>query len=332
MVRKACSSLTKVVAALSTTSSLLSSATPASAAVVDVYANNSSVVDDAACDCWSAASTTFSNHKRWDFSSMSSYVAVPEVPSEANAAASAYAASEYFLSDEWTSFWSTQTWAREETDTTIFMANSAANVYIAADDASPSDTFLVLRTARHSNGLQSAGELQSLSSNLQHMSVRMYARTVGAAGACTAMFTYLDKGKNGQVQEADIEFLTKDERSTVHYTNQPVPEETDAMYGSATLTYTMPQAMGEWAEHRIDWTEGLTEWYINGQRTWQSAYNAPIDPTRLMFNSWSNGNSWTGVMEAGQQARLEIKWIEVAYNVEGEQYAAGSCTKTCDLK
>jgi hypothetical protein len=279
------------------------------------------------CDCWATSTGVFKNRKLWDFRSKTQYVNVPAVPSDADGASSANAATEYLLSDAWAGDWLTQSWSREPTDSTYLMVNSPANVYIAQDDADPALTFLVLRAARHENGLQTAGELQSVIEDYQYLSARIYARTVGDDGACTAMFTYLN---SDPVQEADIEWLTKDARNQVHYTNQPSYDEgSDSTIAGASNQVTMPVSMGDWAEHRLDWTDGSTEWFVNGQSVNQNSFQVPRDPTRFMFNSWSNGGSWTGAMPAGGQARLEIQWIELAYNVSSG--AGGSCSNVCNL-
>ncbi len=132
-------------------------------------------------------------------------------------------AHEYFQSAEWTNAWSIQSWGKLVTDTSpTRMTNSRNNVYIQQNtDAQPeSSTFLTMRTVRHGD-FQSSSELESIRTDYQYVTVTMYARTVGDAGACTAMFTYLGPSGQSKVQEADLEILTKEANNVAHYTNQP---------------------------------------------------------------------------------------------------------------
>ena len=67
--------------------------------------------------------------------------------------------------------------------------------------------------------------------------------------------------------------------------------------------------------HRLDWTPGLSTWYVNGQAVAKISFQAPSDPTTIIFNMWSNGGSWTSTMRVGEEALLQIQWIEMAYNM-----------------
>lgn len=135
--------------------------------------------------------------------------------------ANAWVTSPYF--DEGTEFsktWSLQKWINS--DKKAFpMQSSYSNIYFEGntDADRNSDTYMTMRTARLAN-FQTAAEFESIA-KYKYASMRMYARTVGSPGACTAMFVYRRDGDLATVHEADIEILTKDPKNFIHYTNQP---------------------------------------------------------------------------------------------------------------
>lgn len=90
------------------------------------------------------------------------------------------------------------------------MINSPSNVFIEnnQDEDADSDTLLTLRTMRFP-GLQTAAEFESVST-YELFSIRMMARVTGGPGACLAMFAYLEGEELSEVQEANIEILSRD--------------------------------------------------------------------------------------------------------------------------
>lgn len=162
------------------------------------------------------------NVQKWDFTK----IANPSVPAPIEDFAQSQGAGathEYFGTAEWNDVWALQSWSKEASkDAPTRMTNSLNNIYIQQNTdagAAADETFLTLRTVRH-DGFQSAAEIESRRHDYQYVTMKMRARTVGDAGACTAMFTYyLPDG--GKVQEADLEILTKEADNIAHYTNQP---------------------------------------------------------------------------------------------------------------
>ena len=181
------------------------------------------------------ATAAFEGRQFFDFRNLDSAY-TPDLINDFDQAKKAGPTHDYFSTSEWTKTWAIMSWDSPAADETpVRMTNTWNNVFIQAndDDDPNSSTFLTLRTARH-DGFQSAAEFQSQREDYQYVSMKMYARTIGDAGACTAMFTYL-RPDGAKVQEADLEILTKEENNKVHYTNQPsYDKETETAYPEAT--------------------------------------------------------------------------------------------------
>lgn len=279
-------------------------------------------VSDDQCDCYMTNGTNgafFSTHKFFDFRSMSQYVNVPAVISDMNDASQAEAASDYFNSQEWTESWGIQVWNNTQNmqsgDASVFMVNSASNVYIEQnkDNNADSDTWLTLRTVRLAD-FQSAAEFESINQGYHFVSARMYARTVGAPGAITAMFTYRGNDNPNLLQEADLEIRTLDPPDVIQYTNQPSYNPTGDAVPASTRNATVPVGWDQWAVHRMDWSPSSTMWYVDGVNVSQIQFQTPRDPSMVIFNSWSDGAAWSGNMTEGSEAYLQIQWIELIYN------------------
>jgi len=280
-----------------------------------------SLTDDASCDCYRTNGSIvdfFSDHRFFDFRNLEKFQGVPKPIKDKEASAAAYATSDYFLTDEWNAFWATQSWnnsggARE--DATVFMGNTPNNVYIEKNsDTKPSSkTFLTLRTTRLPT-FQSAAEIESVSKDFQYLSMRMLARTMGASGACTAMFTYRGKGEN--VQEADIEVMTNGPKNKIQYTNQPTVNAAGDIIENASVNATLPGGLEwtDWAVHRLDWTPTQSTWYVDGVESAKLTFQVPRDPSQVILNSWSDGGNWTGKMAVNESAYMQIQWFEIVYN------------------
>jgi beta-glucanase (GH16 family) len=142
------------------------------------------------------------------------------------------------------------------------------------------------------------------------------------------LFTYLQPNDNAQdVQEADIEILTRDPRNAVQYTNQPSTDKNGNDMPKATVNGTNPgdRDWTQWNAYRVDWMPKMTSWYVNGESIANISFQAPKDPAGLILNMWSDGGVWTGNMSVYDEAYLQIQWIEIAYNTSGPY--AGSKSK-----
>jgi beta-glucanase (GH16 family) len=121
---------------------------------------------------------------------------------------------------------------------------------------------------------------------------------------------------SSNVEEADIEILTKGPRNKIQLTNQPSESASGDTLPQATLNATLPGGVewSAWNEYRYDWLPDLSSWYVNGVSVGNISFQAPKNPAGLILNMWSNGGSWTGNMSIGAASYLQIQWIEIAYN------------------
>ena len=327
------------------------------------------VKSDADCDCFrtnGTAANTFTTHKFFDFRSLGQYAGVPDVIRDPDDTSQALATSDYFLGDEWNDNWVTQSWNNSEllrdhsgiNDATYLMVNSPNNLYIEAnrvrrDDGTTEEdgsTYLTMRTARVGR-FQSAAEFESVAKGLHYVSVRMRARTRGAAGAVSAMFTYrappaTDSDGLSGVQESDLEIRTSDPAGYAQYTNQPSYTLEGQEVPEATRNATLPRGLrwSDWGAYRLDWTPDRTVHYVDGDEVASIAFQNPRAPSQVFFNCWSDGGSWSGVMRRGHEAFLQIQWIEILFNETDTNLAdagqkrspvtrrdEGGCKKVCSI-
>ncbi|ORY62056.1 concanavalin A-like lectin/glucanase domain-containing protein [Pseudomassariella vexata] len=307
---------------------------------------------DSNCNCFLTNLTSrsyFSHHKFFDFRELSQYVSVPDPINSQEGNANADVTSSYFSSVNWTSAWVIQNWDNSDklgtpgVDATLLKVNSPNNIYIEknADYARDrSSTYMTMRTVRHEN-FQSAAEFESLSKNYHFLSMRMKARTRGAPGAITSMFTYRPSpdGTLASLQESDLEVRTMDPRNKISYTNQPAYSEDGETNPKASENATVGRSSwDDWQYHRMDWTPGSSSWYVDGVLVASSTFQTPRDPSTVLFNVWSDGGSWSGNMTVGAEAYMQVQWIEMLYNKTDSDVgggpntnAAGSCKSVCSV-
>ncbi|KAM0208952.1 hypothetical protein ACHAQI_006648 [Fusarium lateritium] len=291
------------------------------------------LAQDPACDCYVTETDGpryYKSRSFTDFRSLSQYAGVPALIDTIQGNADADFTSDYFnWESEFAQTWGPQKWNNGNKD--FPMQNTYNNLYIEKNtDSSPaSDTWLTMRTARH-NGFQTASEFESMVKH-QYVSLRMYARTKGSPGACTAMFTYRNDGEGlATVQEADIEVLTNDDPTVIHYTNQPSRTDDDEEIEGAALTAKLLDGLKwtDWIKHTVDWHPDVTIWKTNDKEIWRNKFQVPRDPAQLSFNAWSNGDDgWTGTIPEGGAAYQQIQWIEFL----SEPTDAGSCSRVCSV-
>ncbi|KAG6002867.1 hypothetical protein E4U21_002719 [Claviceps maximensis] len=289
-------------------------------------------MSDSKCTCYRTNGTDptfYKAHQFFDFRSLAHFASNsgPNVLSSAEDTSSAPPTSSFFTSPLWTSTWQTQSWNNSKSgrlngDATILMINSPNNIFIQAEKDSsswsPSSTHLTMRTCRQRT-FQSSSEFQTLSSAYHYLSLRMLARTTGSSGAVSAVFTYRDAKALADIQEADMEMLTRGPRNRVQYTNQPsytADGQDGGIKSRATTNATLPHGKewSDWAVYRLDWTPKQSTWYVDGQQVASIAFQVPRDPASINVNSWSDGGSWSGNMSIGSEASLQIQWIEMLYN------------------
>lgn len=152
-----------------------------------------------------------------------------------------------------------------------------------------------------------------------------------APGACYGQFTY-----QSDTQESDIEVLTYDPITNVRYSNQPDfdPNTGDTVPG-ASSDVALPGGGNwtDWHDHRIDWYDGISRWYVDNQLVLEKTLNAPTKPSGFVLNLWSDGGEWSGNMTVGAQVIAGIEWIEMSFNTSGENSKRDSqlCNVGCNV-
>ncbi|KAL2129133.1 hypothetical protein VTI74DRAFT_8181 [Chaetomium olivicolor] len=117
------------------------------------------------------------------------------------------------------------------------------------------------------------------------------------------------------------------------YTNQPAWNSTNDI-PDATRNVTLPggRRWSDWADSRMDWTPDSSTWYVNGQLVSRITFQTPRDPAQVMFNTWSDGGSWSGDMQVGTEAYLQIRWIEIVHNnTDPGPVKQGGCKNVCSI-
>lgn len=152
----------------------------------------------------------------------------------------------------------------------------------------------------------------------------MRARVSGAPGAVAGFFTYHDDDT-----ESDIEILTRDPDGYVHYSNQPTADSSGKAIPGSTYNVSIPagRKWTDWNTYRIDWVAGQSAWYVNGVRRATTKVNVPGAPSVVILNMWSNGGAWAGSMKEGDEAFLQVQWVEMVFNTSTQPASSSGSGK-----
>ncbi|EXJ81402.1 hypothetical protein A1O3_07693 [Capronia epimyces CBS 606.96] len=266
----------------------------------------------------------FQNHAFYDFRQLGDYASAspPAKITSKQDSGDENVTSTYFNTTAFQG-WNILSGVRSD-ESTVPMIYSAQNIFIS--DANSSDdgaaTYLSLRTSRLS-AFQSMAEIKSTSDNYLHASLRIRAKFLAssdadvASGAVFGFFTY--KTDN---QESDIEILTAEDADTVHFTNQPASDEDEAAH--AIVSLPDGKHWTDWVTYRLDWFNGTSAWYIDDEPKVQSTDSVPTEPSSVVLNLWSNGQSFSGKMAVGKEVLVAVEWIEMVYNVSDSQVNTAS--------
>lgn len=172
---------------------------------------------------------------------------------------------------------------------------------------------MALNTSRLQNNTQLGGEIFFRPADVEAVSLRVSARVYGDVGAVAGFFTYYN-----DTQESDIEVLTRDDGSRVHFTNQPTLDKHDNEIPGTTFNKSLPfgQNFTDWNVYRLDWMPelDLSAWFVDGQLLQESSTNVPVVSSTILIDMWSNAGFWSGKMPIWGEAVLEIQWIEMLFN------------------
>lgn len=128
-------------------------------------------------------------------------------------------------------------------------------------------------------------------------------------GAVSGFFFY-----HGDASETDIEILTREDDTTVHYSQQPTYDyDTDTSNEDASLTDNLSVPWTELQEHRWDWRPDITRFYQDGQEAAKLTINIPQRKGKIMINIWADGGNWSG-RPADKDVIMEIQTIELFFN------------------
>lgn len=258
------------------------------------------------------APALYRNHQLHDFrsmdTSMDGYDTKKSAPLVKGDQGTESPPNKYLTSSPFADEWNLQQWSKiVKDDTTVKLVNSPGNFFVTTEGDS---TYLTLRTHRFAD-FQSTAEAESTTKNLHHASIRYRARVRGNAGAVAGMFTFHDDST-----ESDIEVLTRDPTNQIRYSNQPQMDPAGNYVTASETDQKLPDGMmwDRWNTHRMDWLPEVVSWSINGQNIVNKSYSVPDKPMTLTINMWSDGGTWSEVMAVGDEAFLDLAWVQVLYN------------------
>jgi hypothetical protein len=295
------------------------------------------------CDCYLTSGPNqgyFQYYRFYDFRSIpdtsgNDFTSPPALVTTSDYQGNELITNSYFNTSVFNDNWSIQTGNLSDSDNAYAQVDSAQNVYITRNQSDPEQsTYLTLRTYRNPY-FQSVAELDCNQKNLMHTSIRVRLRVIPndlledpitdnpdinsshpvAPGAVVGFFTF-----ESNTEESDIEILTSDPTNRIHYSNQP---DYDAKTGDtvpgASTDATLPsgKTWTEWANHRLDWYPGISQWWMDDQLLLTKTINVPKKPSGMILNLWSDGGEWSGNMTVGDQVEVGVEWIEMIFNVSG---------------
>jgi hypothetical protein len=153
----------------------------------------------------------------------------------------------------------------------------------------------------------------------------------GAPGGVAGIFTYLN-----DTQESDIEIFTRAPDTLIQYSNQPASSgEPDwTPIPGATVNVSLPNraVWTNWHVHRLDWTAGKSVFFVDGEVVNQTGLHVPVKdpPSGFYVDMWSANSSWSGSMEIGGEATLDVSWIEMLFNTTQGVQTSGE-KRVCEV-
>jgi Glycosyl hydrolases family 16 len=308
----------------------------------------------------------FQYHRFWDFRSIPSTYSPASIPNlvtspdtDMDPTDASDLTSSYFTSEDWVRDWSIQNFSDADvaTEGVYRQVASPKNIWVGSDcgndgiEGGGGNTCLVLRSSRQKEGFQSVVEVDSNQMNLWRSSIRVRLRVVPtsefgsdgggeddkntntmasgnavSSGAVVGFFTY-----RSDTSESDIEILTRDPENQIRYSNQP---DYDASTGEsvpgASTESKLPESKNwtEWLTHRIDWLEDISQWWVDGVFALNKTVNVPGRPGALILSLWGDGGEWSGPMPVGSEVRVQVEWVQMAFNISGDiQGQSGSKVK-----
>lgn len=118
-------------------------------------------------------------------------------------------------------------------------------------------------------------------------------------------------------QESDIEWLSdaasQSNQGTrkLWFTNQDANGD-----GHSTYFDIDPPSNPTRTEHeyRLDWTDGLVQWFVDGVQVAQTTSDVPSQAGPWLWNNWSNGDKGWSAGPPSQDAVFKVRSIDMYYN------------------
>jgi hypothetical protein len=66
----------------------------------------------------------------------------------------------------------------------------------------------------------------------------------------------------------------------------------------------------------LDWTPGRSVFFVDDEMMNQTDLHVPVPspPSGFYVDMWSANSTWSGSMEVGRNATLDVLWIEMLFN------------------
>lgn len=172
------------------------------------------------------------------------------------------------------------------------------------------DGAVALKVSAYPGSGKSIGAEFVTTAEFKYASVRTVQKSSNVPGVCEGNFFF----KNDYA-EIDFEILTSSISNDtecvpagIWATTQPLaPGETKK---SEIYPFTFdPRA--DFHEYRIDWTPGLTQFYIDGKKMGNITENIPTVSGPWMWNAWSNGDPCWSAGPPTKESTTLIRSIEI---------------------
>ncbi|KAI9316468.1 concanavalin A-like lectin/glucanase domain-containing protein [Dichotomocladium elegans] len=140
-------------------------------------------------------------------------------------------------------------------------------------------------------------------------SFRSYIKTTPVSGTVGAMYIF------NPGQEIDIELLSAVKPAQAYFAIHPgLLENGRASHLTHTNYHLGFDPTADFHEYRFDWMPGCAIFYIDGIEVQRLVTNIPTQPSRFMFNHWSDGNPKFSQGPPAENAYMEIMNITAFFN------------------
>ncbi|KAI9348823.1 concanavalin A-like lectin/glucanase domain-containing protein [Pilaira anomala] len=170
------------------------------------------------------------------------------------------------------------------------------------------------------DGMIRCGGIGTTRQDFLYGSFRSYIRTTQVNGTVAGMFVYHPEG------EIDIELLSSVRPNQAYFAMHPGLTEngkaSSLTHGNYLLEFDPTQ---DFHEYRFDWFPDLTLFYVDGVEQYRMITNVLSQPSRVMFNHWTDGNQNFSQGPAKENAYLHIKNMTFFFNSTDSLVSSPKC-------